>query len=123
VVAVPDPTAIERNDERRRLFERLQPRRRGLALLAEHGIAQRSAHAVEHGGTREEAKLRATEPREVLEPKVVSNESIVTGKVGCRPALFTLQEESRQVQAGRPAFRPPHQLQQVRLAEVEMCGA
>src|SRR4029079_2236842 len=51
VVAVPDPTPIERYDERRGLLERLELRRRA-ALLVEHRIAQWSAHAVEHGGAR-----------------------------------------------------------------------
>ena len=79
VVAVPPPLPIERHHEQ---VPRLEPFSRTVAepLRAEHGVAQRPAHGVEHRGAREEDRLLVGDPVEQLGPEVVGHETVVAGE-------------------------------------------
>ena len=106
VIPVPLPAPVEGHEEQVRTLELLEHVRR--TLHTEHGVAQRPAHPVEHGGARQERDFGGAEVREQLGSQVVGHEAIVTRERRADTTVGTarLQRERREIEAGRPPFRP-----------------
>ena len=118
VVAIPLAPPVEGHHEAVRARERLEHACRPRRL--EHGVAKTAAHAIQDRCVLEELRLGRRQPGEELETEVVGHEAVVAGEDldARRLRRPGLKRERREVQAGRPAFRPLGQLGE--LARVEL---
>ena len=116
VVAVPLPSAVERDQEEIGPGERLQ--HRGRAGRVQDRVAQRAAHPVQHGRPGEERHLPGGKSRQQLRVQVVDDEPVVPGEGHpgswrVRGRTGGLECEGGQVQPDRPALGPAVQLGRV----------
>ena len=101
VVAEPLAPAIERDEERVRSLE---PAQLPLcARLSEHGLTQRSAQLIEHRRATKEPLIVLGQLAQRLAIQIVRDVPVVPRDRRCQAALVA-GDESRQVQADRPAF-------------------
>jgi hypothetical protein len=119
VVAIPLAPAIERHQEQVGPVQRFQDPAR--TRSAHDRIAQRTAHALEHRGAREERHPAARDPGQQLGPQVVGHEAVVTiegDPLRMAPAAG-LEGEGGDVEADRPPLGALHQLGDVGLCQLD----
>ncbi len=78
VIAVPAALTVERDEEQVRPCECVEPRARVVHL--QHGVAERAAETLEHGGRREEADVARRQPGEAFEVEVVRDEPLLSAR-------------------------------------------
>ena len=79
VVPVPLAVAVERHEEQVRALERVEHRSAD-RCDAEHGVAERPAHPVEHRRPSEERDVGCREVRQELGTEVVGEQPVVAGE-------------------------------------------
>ena len=106
VIAVPDPLAVERDEEEIRTLDLLEFERR--ALVPEHGVAECAAHPVEHRRPPQEPERARAEAGDVLLPQIVREVPVRVAAFGrIAPAgsrRVLAQGEGREVQTSGPAL-------------------
>ncbi len=118
VVTEPFPAVVERDDQQVVRLERLQ-NARGIVPL-EHGVTQRTAHAVEDRGPRQELELARAPGGRGARPEVIGDEPVVAAeRREPRLAVGSVESERREVDPCGPALGALVQRGRLRLAEVE----
>ena len=136
VVAKPVPAVIERDDEEVLGFQLFEHARR--VVSPEDRVAQRPAHALEHGAPQHELELVGAHVRKLLGPQVVGDEPVVASERRER-RVASERRERRKIEPRGPALgalvqgfglglgqvdpRCAQELIRLGVAEGERCGA
>jgi hypothetical protein len=123
VVPVPLAAVVERHEEEVGLLDRLE--HPGRVRAPEHGVAERRAELVEHGGAGEELDLAGRGLAELLGAQVVGDEAVVAAEGGHTRgrARAVLQGQRGQVEADGPALGALVQVRRLALGQLDARGA
>ena len=104
MIAIPVALVVQRHDKEVAPLQGLQLR--GASFLAGDGIAQRAMQPLEHSGLEQEAADTLRLPLQDLVDQIVRDVAVVSRERPDEPSdiLGALQGQSRQLQAGNPAF-------------------
>ena len=122
VIAVPLVPPVQRDQQQVGPLEGHQHRARPCG--AEHRVAQRPAHPLQHRGPGQERHLVLGQPGQQLRPQVIGHKPVVPREPKTRGRFRAsgLDGQGREVQADRPALGPLDQLAVVSIAETNPHG-
>ena len=120
VVAEPGPAAVERNEKKARIVDRVEFTRRIGAF--DHRIAERAGNALENRSATEKRQPLRLEREEAFGAEEVGEVAVVTGERSHITRTGVANRERGEVEARRPALGAAHEACDLLVGELDSTG-